>query len=140
MEIIRLTSENIEKYMSDCLNLQQQLIKPGEVPSETLFRQTAANKETYMIGLLEDDRIVGLGVIGLLIHPAHVTAHVDNIVVDDGYRGRGYFTSIMDELEAQAIRWGADEITLTCSRPLVQPLYVKRNYIERETKVYRKKM
>jgi ribosomal protein S18 acetylase RimI-like enzyme len=125
MEIIRLHSENIEKYMQDCLNLQQQLIKPGEVASETLFIRTASSEHTYMLGLLEGGHIVGLGVIGLLVHPAHVTAHVDNIVVDAAFRGQGYFTIIMDALEAHALEWGADEITLTCSRPLVQPLYLK---------------
>jgi|GEM_PF-1449259 len=140
MEVIRLTAENIEQYLPQCLSLQRQLIKPDEVPNEELFLRTAGDERTCMLGLIEDQKLVGLGVIGLLTHPAHVTAHVDNIVVDDAYRGRGFFTVIMDALEAQAALWGADEITLTCSRPAVQPLYERREYKERETKYYRKKI
>ena len=140
MEIIELTSENIDTYIADCILLQKQLLKPGETPNESLFYATASHEQTYMLGLLENERIVGIGVLGKLIHPAHRTAHVDNIVVDDAYRGRGYFTVIMDALEAKAQEWGADEVTLTCSRPLVQPLYEKRNYEERPTKYYRKKI
>ena len=140
MEIIRLTSENIEAHIQECLSLQRQLIRPEEIPNEELFLRTAADERTYMLGLIEDQKLVGLGVIGLLTHPAHVTAHVDNIVVDDAYRGRGFFTIIMDALEAQATQWGADEVTLTCSRPAVQPLYEKRDYEEKPTKFYRKKI
>ncbi len=140
MEVIQLNAVNISQFMEDCLRLQKQLIKPEDTPNEALFLRTAEDARTLMIGLLEDGHIVGLGVIGELIHPAHITAHIDNIVVDDAYRGRGYFTIIMDTLEAQAKAWGADEITLTCSRPPVWPLYLKRDYEERATKCFRKKI
>lgn len=126
--------------MADCLQLQGQLIKPEQTPNEALFLKTAHDERTYMLGLVDNGHVVGLGVVGCLIHPAHITAHIDNIVVDSNYRGRGYFGVIMETLESQAAQWGADEITLTCSRPLVQPLYVKRGYEERDTKCYRKKL
>lgn len=140
MEQIEINAENIGTHMADCLLLQRQLIKPTDTPKEELFLRTAEDEHTYMLGLLEDGHIVGLGVVGRLIHPAHITAHIDNVVVDDAYRGRGYFTIIMDALEAKAAAWGADEITLTCSRSAVQPLYVHRGFEERDTKCYRKKL
>ncbi len=140
MEVIRLTVENIGAHLQDCLRLQRQLIKPEETPSEALFMRTAEDDRTYMLGLIEDEHLVGLGVVGCLVHPAHITAHIDNVVVDAAYRGRGYFTVIMGALEAQAAHWGADEVTLTCSRPAVQPLYLRRDYKERDTTCYKKKI
>lgn len=114
MELIELTAENIEQYLDDCLSLQRQLIKPEDEPRAELFKATANDGDTYMLGVLDSGRIIGLGVLGKLIHPAHITAHVDNVVVDVDERGKGYFTVIMDALEAKAKAWGADEITLTC--------------------------
>lgn len=138
MELIEITETNIDSVMQDCLSLQKQLIKLGEAPNEDLLRRTATDEQTYMLGLVEAGHLRGLGVVGYLTHPVHITAYINNIVVDESYRGRGYFTTIMEALEKKARQWGADEIALTCSRPTVQPLYIKRGYEERDTKYYRK--
>lgn len=140
MEIIELHKDNIRQHLIDCLDLQKQLLRPGEEPSADLFTLAAEDSHSYLIGVLEDEKIVGLGIVNRVVHPVHHTGFVNNIVVDEARRGRGLFTSIMNELERKVKEWGADELVLTCSRANVQPLYEKRGYHEHVTKFYQKEI
>jgi GNAT superfamily N-acetyltransferase len=136
MQIIELTSENIETYLSDCLETQTYLIKPEEKVNEVLMRETAEDSHSYMIGVIVEDRLLGLGVISKLVHPVHKTGYINNIVVHPDARGQGLFSVIMDDLEAKAKDWGCDDLALTCSREQVQGMYEKRGYTEKNTKFY----
>ncbi len=141
MRIIELTRENIDQYLTGCLEVQQFLVKPGEQIDPEQFRTTAQGGDRYFVAVVEADCVVGLGVINKIVHPVRTNAYIDNIVVHADFRGRGYFTAIMNELETKAREWGADGVKLTCSRPEVQPLYEKRGYAEKtSTKYYVKKL
>jgi len=138
MEIIELTAENIEQYLDDCLAMQTHLIKPGEPINPAQFQKTAASTNTYFIGILDTDRLVGLGLYNYIFHPVRTNAHIDNIVVHPDVRGRGLFSMIMTELERHAKAHGVDQVSLTCSRPEVQKLYEKIDYVHKDTNFYYK--
>lgn len=67
-------------------------------------------------------------------------AWVEDVVVDEAARGRGYARQLLRHLEAEAIAAGAKSLNLT-SRPTRQAanhLYQSEGYAIRETNVYRK--
>lgn len=138
MELLELTAENIDTYLRDCLLLQAQLVSDKELIVPERFVATASSSNSYFIGMLENGQIVGMGVVSLVSHPVDITGYVNNIVVDENYRGQGIFSQIMNALEKQAQVWGCTDLALTCSRPEVQSLYEKRGYTEKVTKFYLK--
>ena len=136
MDIVEFTEENIEQYLDDCLEAQKFLIKPGEPVEAEQFRLTAASEHTYFIGVLDEGRVLGLGVVNKIVHPVRTNSYIDNIVVHEDARGKGYFKVIMNELERKSKEWGCTKVSLTCSREAVQGMYTKRGYKEKDTKYY----
>lgn len=136
MELIELTEENIEIYLSDCVAVQQHIIKPGDIVEPEQFKASASDSHSFLLGILIDGHIIGLGEVCKLVHPAHTVGYLHNIVVDPAHRGKGIFSVIMETLEAKATSWGCDQLNLTCSRREVQPLYEKRSYIKKDTGFY----
>lgn len=136
MEIIRLTAENIDTYVEDCLQLQQELVHEGTPISASQFKATAENPQTYFIGLVETGHVVGMGVVSKIIDPVRTCGYVNNIVVGSSHRGKGYFSVVMEVLETKAKEWGCTDMALTCSRAPVQLLYEKRGYIKKDTHFY----
>lgn len=136
MEIIELTEKNIDEYLDACLELQTHLVSVPEKIDANLFTQTAHDSHAYFIGILDEQKLIGIGLVSKVVHPVDVTGYVNNIVVHPDARGKGFFGVIMDALEAQARQWGCTDLALTCSREGVQGLYEKRGYVEKHTKFY----
>ena len=136
MEIIEFTESNIEQHLEQCVAIQKHLIKPGEPVNKTQFIETAKDSNTYFMAVANDGVILGLGVLGKIVHPVQTNAYINNIVVHPDARGQGLFSVIMDNLETKAKDWGCTRVDLTCSRPKVQGMYEKRGYIEKDTKFY----
>ena len=138
MEIIELTSANIDSHIDDCLELQSHLVKSHESIKADRFMATAADSHSYLIGVLSpENRIVGLGLISKIVDPVRIIGYVNNIVVHPDGRGQGLFGTIMTALEDQARIWGCTQIELTCSRENVQGMYDKRGYRAKDTKYYK---
>lgn len=141
MELIELTAENIDRYLEGCVEVQRFLLEEGEAIDTKQFKMTASATHNYFVALIEDGRVVGLGVVNKIIHPVRTNAYIDNIVVHKDFRGRSFFTVIMNALEEKAKEWGVEGVKLTCSRQDVQPLYERRGYEEKiSTKYYVKKL
>lgn len=140
MEIIQLTPDNISLYVTDCVAAQKHLVKPNEPVEEEPFYKTTADINNYFIGVIENDRLLGMGLLTKIVHPVRTNGYVNNIVVHPDGRGKGLFSVIMDELEAKAKEWGCTKVELTCSREEVQGMYDKRGYQEKHTKFYTKEI
>jgi GNAT superfamily N-acetyltransferase len=136
MEIIELTTENLPSYIDGCLEVQKYLATDQNDVKAEQFKLTASSPHAYLIAVVENGRVAGLGVVNKIVHPVRTNAYIDNIVVHPDFRGQGLFRIIMDELERKAKEWGAAQTKLTCSREEVQPLYEKRDYYEKDTKYY----
>ncbi len=140
MEKIELTSENIELYLNDCVALQAFLVSDPDSINADFFTKTAVCTHSYFLALVQEGKVMGLGVISKMTHPANVTGYVNNIVVHPDTRGQGLFSVIMDDLEEKAAQWGCTDLALTCSREAVQGMYLKRGYTHKETNFYLKKI
>ncbi len=136
MKTIQLTSENIDQYLTDCIEAQKHLVSVPENINPELFKETALDDHTYFFGVVIDDRLLGMGLISKVVHPVNITGYVNNIVVHPDARGQGLFKVIMDALEEKAREWGCTDIALTCSREAVQGMYEKRGYTEKDTHFY----
>lgn len=140
MEIIELTTENIDQYLDDCVSMQALLVKSDEIVHPQLFRDTVTEPNNHLIGVVVHDILIGIGLITKIIQPVETTGYINNIVVTKAHQGNGFFSIIMQALEDKAVEWHCDKIVLTCSRALVQPLYEKRDYLAKNTKFYIKKL
>lgn len=137
MEIIELTSENIEQYLDDCVALQKHLVTKEESIVPEAFVQTASDSHGYLMGVLNDDgKLMGMGLVSKVVDPVRVIGYINNIVVHPDARGQGLFGVIMDGLENRSKKWGCTRIELTCSREAVQGMYEKRGYTHKETNFY----
>jgi len=137
MEIIELTSENIEQYVEGCLETQAHLVSDSSTITAELFQKAAADEAGYLITIIDNGRVMGLGIVNRISHPANVTGYINNIVVHPDARGKGLFKVIMNELERYAFEeWGCTDIALTCSREPVQMMYERRGYKAKDTKFY----
>lgn len=140
MNTIELTAENIERYLEGCLEAQKHLVSdPTTIDAEKML-QTAADSHSHFLAVIEDERVLGLGVISKMVHPVNVTGYINNIVVHPDARGKGLFAVIMDALESYAKEWGCTDLALTCSREAVQGMYEKRDYLHKETNFYIRKI
>lgn len=141
MNIIELTAENIDQYLDDCLELQGHLVKGVDGINAELIQATAADTHGYFIGIPNDDgKLIAIGLVSKVVDPVRVIGYVNNIVVHPDGRGQGLFRVIMDTLEAKAKEWGCTRMELTCSRDVVQGMYLKRGYTRKDTGFFYLKM
>ncbi len=136
MEIVELVKENIASNLDDCVALQLYLVKPDSVIFPEMFIESAEDSHTYFLGLCDDGKIVGMGVLSKMVHPVNITGYINNVVVHPDARGKGLFKVIMDSLESKAKEWGCTDVALTCSRAEVQAKYEERGYVKKETEFY----
>lgn len=140
MEIIKLHAENIHHYLDGCMALQKHLVKPDEVIVAEQFIHTAEAENNHFLAVVEEEKVIGMGVLSKIVHPVASNGYVNNIVVDPNSRGKGYAKALMDALEQKAQAWGCTRVDLTCSRPEVQAMYEKLGYTKKDTNFYIKKL
>lgn len=99
------------------------------------------NDGNRTILVVEDGAIVGMAVVNLIFKLPKVEAHIDEVVVSERARGKGYGQSLLQACETWAWDHGADIIELTSrpSREAANAMYQKLGYEIRETNVYNKK-
>jgi ribosomal protein S18 acetylase RimI-like enzyme len=77
-----------------------------------------------------DGAIVGMGTLVIATVLTGTTAHVEDVVVDNGFRGRGIGERLMRDLIALARAQGADQVTLTShpTREAANRLYLRLGF------------
>ena len=85
-----------------------------------------------------DGLIVGAGTLGVFRTPSGMHAHVEDVVVDESFRGQGVGEALVSELLLIARRLGLKGVSLTCN-PLRVPanrLYQKMGFKKWDTNTY----
>lgn len=101
--------------------------------------QELAQTQTLLVARGADGRVTGT--LSLVVYriPTGLRARIEDVVVDEAFRGQG----IGDALTAEAVRLareaGADSVELTShpSREAANRLYRRLGFEQRETNVYR---
>ena len=118
--------------------LLPQLRRGAEPPSPEVVAVVLADPATVVLAACEGDRIVGLAVVAVYHRLSGVSAHLHDVVVDGGARGRGVGAALVEQAIEVARRRGAYSLELTSApwREAANRLYPRLGFHRRETNVY----
>ena len=133
-------TQNIRKVkqddLDDILRLLYQLSpkKPDENVSidrlNSVMLELIKSYNHYMVTYEDGNKVVGtatLVVLHNLSHGARPYGHIENVVVDEKYRGKGIGKALVDYLVMEAKNRGCYKVLLNCSAKNV-PFYEKCNF------------
>ncbi|KAF4520983.1 hypothetical protein B566_EDAN002479 [Ephemera danica] len=121
------------------IELLGQLTKVGDVTREQFLERFAAMKQRgcYYVTIIEDvalGRIIGAATLVVehkFIHGCGLRGHLEDVVVNDTYRGRQLGKLIVTTINLLAREVGCYKITLECKASLVK-MYSSFGYVREE--------
>jgi ribosomal protein S18 acetylase RimI-like enzyme len=128
-----------EETLSSVNHLLPQLSPSAQLISLDRLQALAASESTRLYLAREGDHIHGMLSLVVFAIPTGTKAWVEDVVVDDGARGKGVGKSLMRHATEQAEKLGAKAVDLTSrpSREAANKLYRSLGFETRETNVYR---
>ena len=133
--ILKDTSDGVVSELNDLLN---QLSKTGrQVSSDTLERLVSSSTE--ILTALDDGKIIGCICLAVVPQMGRVKGWVDDMVVDEAYRGQGIARHLMGQAIEEAKRLGCTNLNLTSGddREAAHGFYESMGFKKRETRVFR---
>lgn len=106
------------------------------------LQNIVSDKNIAFIVAKDGDKVIGMATLYVLVKLSKNVAHVEDVVVDGGYRGQGLGEKLMRALIDVAREKGIKTLTLT-SRPervAGNKLYQKLGFEQKITNVYRMKL
>lgn len=138
MEIIQLKEASGEA-LRDINALLQQLASEYKPEDLDGLRAAVEDTHTTVMTVKDGDRIIGMGYLFLLQTLQGRNGYIEDVIVDEAYRGQGLGVQLMEALITEAKKQGMTEIELT-SRPArvaANKLYQRLGFRQRETNVYK---
>ena len=139
IKLVRRFSTRIFKAVN---RLLPQLDRDTELMTETRFRAILRSEGThFFIAETDDKEIAGMLSAVVYIIPTGTKFWIEDVVVDEAYRGKGIGKELMKSAIEYARFKGARSVDLT-SRPdrvAANKLYQDLGFVLRETNVYRYK-
>ncbi len=134
-ELRRATPEALK----DINNLLPQLSKTAKPLTLVKLKDIIKSKDSYLIVVRDRQKVIGMSTLVVIRIAAGIRAKVEDVVVDEKYRGRGIGERIIKELIFLAKRKRVESIELTSrsSRVAANKLYQKLGFEKRDTNVYR---
>lgn len=125
--------------LRDLNTLLKQLSAGDKKISAPAMRKILANKNVELWILKDGKTIIGMGTLVEIPMFSGSSGDIEDVVVDERYRGRGLGSKIMRKLIARAKARGCrhSELTSRPSRVAANKLYKKLGYEIRNTNVYR---
>ncbi|MCF6114782.1 GNAT family N-acetyltransferase [Mesorhizobium muleiense] len=119
--------------------LVRQLSSSAKVPSESELEQIAHSPATVLLAARTSNEIVGMLTLVIFRIPTGVRGIIEDVVVDEAYRGQGIAEALTREALARSEAAGARTIDLTSrpSREAANRLYQKLGFQKRDSNVYR---
>lgn len=131
--------KDVNDQVIDELNvLLGQLSKTGrQVNTESL--QTLMGSSTEIIAALDDGKIIGCICLAIVPQMGRVKGWVDDMVVDEAYRGQGIAKHLMSQAIEESKRLGCTNLNLTSGddREAAHGFYEAMGFKKRETRVFR---
>jgi ribosomal protein S18 acetylase RimI-like enzyme len=122
------------------LKLLPQLNSGSELPTRKHFKEILKSERThFFIAELDNEDIVGMLTIATYDIPSGTKVWIEDVVVDESQRGKGFGKELTLYAIGYARSIGAESIELTSrqSRIEANQLYRKLGFVKRETNVYR---
>ena len=123
-----------EKEYDSVYRLLQELTDVGEYNRSrfnTYIDTLPSN--IHMFCICEDSNVIGVGTIMIeqkIIHNFSKVGHIEDIVIDSNYNGRGYGKNLLNFLTNFAKGEGCYKVILDCSQK-VKGFYEKCGYTEK---------
>ena len=119
--------------------LLEQLTSRPEKLTETVLREIISQENTHLFFLLEDQEIAGMLTVGIYYSPTGGKAWIEDVVVDEKYRGRGFSKQLVTHAVRFVKEQGIPLIMLTSNpaRTVANKLYQKSGFEQKQTNVYR---
>jgi ribosomal protein S18 acetylase RimI-like enzyme len=118
------------------LNVLMRQLNPDRKKG-TLYelKRMIASSTVAMCAAKDDGRVVGIATLYLIQKMGRILAHVDDVVVDEKYRGRGIGEKLLRSLiqEARKRRVASIYVTSGDARPAANRLYRKVGFTARPT-------
>jgi ribosomal protein S18 acetylase RimI-like enzyme len=120
-------------------DMVRQLSSSARVPSRSELEQIAHSPATVLLAARNADKIVGMLTLVIFRIPTGVRGIIEDVVVDEAYRGRGIAEALTREALARSEAAGARTLDLTSrpSREAANRLYQKLGFHKRDSNVYR---
>ncbi len=96
------------------------------------------NKNVHLMVLRDKQNIIGMGSLVVWHAPTGIRSRIEDVIVSEVYRGRGFGTLLTKKLIALARTVKAKDIELSSrpSRVAANELYKKLGFVLKETNVY----
>jgi ribosomal protein S18 acetylase RimI-like enzyme len=133
-------TEVTDELVAAFVTLIPQLSTSSPPTSRAVLEEIVGSEaDTLFVARDEDGRIVGTLTLAVFPIPTGVRAWIEDVVVDDGARGKGVGDALVDAAVARAGAAGAKTVDLTSrpSREAANRLYVRKGFELRTTNVYR---
>lgn len=129
-----------ERVFEAVLRLLVQLAPDTELPTKDYFERVLTSENIHFFtGGLDDNRIVAMLTIGTYNTPSGTKVWIEDVVVDESQRGKGFGEEIMLFAIDYSKSLGAGSISLTSrpSRIVANRLYQKLGFVQYATNVYK---
>ncbi|MBR5842876.1 MAG: GNAT family N-acetyltransferase [Bacteroidaceae bacterium] len=110
--------------------------------TEDDYRSQLASPHSPLFLLLDTDIVIGMLTVGTYLSPTGSKAWIEDVVVDDAYRGQGLGRMLVEHAIAYCKEQGIDTLMLTSNpkRIAANALYQSLHFERKETNVYKMKM
>lgn len=114
-------------------------LSQAPAPGAAELEEVLARPGTLLFVAREGDRIVGMSTLVVLHLLTGARALLEDVVVDETFRGRGVGAALVSEALVMAQRAGARHVDLTSrpSREAANRLYERAGFARRETNLWR---
>jgi ribosomal protein S18 acetylase RimI-like enzyme len=116
-----------------------QLSSSAKAPTQDELETIVNAPGTVLLSVRQSGRLVGMLTLVIFAIPTGIRAIIEDVVVDERYRGQGVAQALTREALVQAAAAGARTVDLTSrpSREAANRLYQKLGFQKRESNVYR---
>jgi ribosomal protein S18 acetylase RimI-like enzyme len=142
MKITRVTKFT-DRVFEAVLSLLTQLDPDTDPVSKQYFRDLISSDNTHLfLAELDNKAIAGMLTIGTYLTATGMKVWIEDVVVDESYRGKGIGKDLIQFAISYARTLKAKDIRLTSrpSRTAANQLYIKMGFQLYETNVYKYKV
>ncbi len=139
-EIIKIQSYSTEYHEAMQRFLDQLTTNPMTL-TEEMFRQLLASPNSHLFFLMKDEQTAGMLTIGIYHSPTGGKAWIEDVVVDETFRGQGLSKLLVTHAIEFTKSQGIPSLMLTSNpkRIAANKLYQAMGFERKETNVYRMK-
>ena len=129
----------IPEYTDAVQRLLEQLTSRPVKLTRTALREIIFQENTHLFFLLAEQKNAGMLTVGIYYSPTGGKAWIEDVVVDEKYRGQGFSKQLVTHAVRFVKEQGIPLIMLTSNptRTAANKLYQKSGFEQKQTNVYK---